>query len=242
MKQVFVLLFGDSIVGRIVQDTPGGRYRHLAPLKQIQENEIQLNLDNWGRFGCTIGKAERLIERQLANETPCQAMLLEYGGNDCNYKWREVGEDPTAEHQPGTPLHIFRETYLRIVRRLMERGILPVIMNLPPIDAEKFFDTWIAGLSNASGILEWLGDKQMIYRWHERYSLESEAVARETGAVLIDVRKPFLERHSFKDLIGPDGIHPTEQGHDLIIRTIKDFLFRRGYTHPQLRLLSGSAE
>lgn len=72
------------------------------------------------------------------------------------------------------------------------------MMNLPPIDAVKFFDTWIAPDENSAAILDWLGDVQKIYRWHELYSLETEEIARRTNTPLIDVRKPFWDGGIFR--------------------------------------------
>lgn len=224
MHPVFVKLFGDSIIGRVVQDGPEGRYRRLDPVVKLEDNDIDLNLVNVGRFGYTIEKAEKLIEKQLKNDEQTQVMLLEYGGNDCNYDWQKLSDDIDGEHMPGTPLNVFRKTYIRIIEKLRAHNIMPIIMNLPPIDAEKFFATWIAPLPAADKILSWLGDKQKIYRWHELYSNEAERIAQETGTLFIDVRSAFLMRRDFPDLIGPDGMHPTEKGYEVLSQALRSFV------------------
>ncbi|MGI6545902.1 MAG: SGNH/GDSL hydrolase family protein [Fastidiosipilaceae bacterium] len=240
--RLLVKLFGDSIIGRVVQDEPGGRYRRLDPLEKIQQDEIRLDLVNFGKFGYTIGKAKRLIERQLLRDPEFQVILLEYGGNDCNYEWAEVGRRPEQDHQPGTPLKEFHETYVEIISLLKKQGVRPIMMNLPPIDAVKFFDTWIAPDENSAAILDWLGDVQKIYRWHELYSLETEEIARRTNTPLIDVRKPFLGRRDFPTLIGPDGMHPTEKGHTLIVEAVREFISQLDMTRPWLKPLLGFGE
>lgn len=225
MKRLLVKLFGDSIIGRVVQDAPGGRYRRLDPVEEIHQDGTRLDLANHGKFGCTIRKAKTLIEKQLELNGDFEIALLEYGGNDCNFNWPEVGENPSLDHQPGTPLAEFHRTYVEIIDLLKARGRRVIMMNLPPIDAEKFFDTWIAPLKGANAVLDWLGDKQAIYRWHELYSLKTEEIARETNTPLIDIRRAFLEDHrGFKSLIGPDGIHPTEKGHLLIVEAAQTFV------------------
>lgn len=224
MNNILVKLFGDSILARIVLDVSSGRYRKLEPLNSLENEKMALDLDNCSHFGYTIGKAEKLIERQLKKGLSCQAMLLEYGGNDCNYDWKEIGLDPEADHQPNTPLDEFRQTYRRIIATLKRNGILPIAMNLPPIDADTFFDTWIKPDPNAELIHQWLGDKQHIYRWHELYSRTVEEIAREDDILLIDVRSAFLARKDFPELICSDGMHPTEKGHSLIIQSVRSFL------------------
>ncbi len=224
MRRLIVKLFGDSIIGRVVQDPSTGRYRRMEPLADIKSEGLELSFVNCGKFGSTISKGRKLIERQLEGDPDCQVILVGFGGNDCNFKWAEIGENPSLDHEPSTPLDQFHRNYLYVISRIKEAGIRLILTNLPPIDAEKFYDTWIAPDQARDQILAWLGDKQAIYRWHEMYSLKVEAIARETDTPLLDLRSPFLENRTFKSLIGPDGIHPTEEGHGLILEAAREFI------------------
>lgn len=220
MRHLQVKLFGDSIIGRVVQDPETGRYRRLEALEEVETPDLHLDLTNCGKFGATIRKGEQLIEKCLERGPDCQVILLNYGGNDCNFDWAKIGEDPELDHQAATPLDAFYQAYLDLISRIKEKGIGLVLANLVPIDAEKFFDTWIRPLPGSDRILGWLGDKEAIYRWHEMYSLKLEAIARETETPLLDLRSLFLKNRHYQDLIGPDGMHPTKKGHELILESV----------------------
>lgn len=224
MRRLTVKLFGDSIIGRVIQDPSTGRYRRMDPLEDFQDQDLQLSFVNCGKFGSTICKGRKLIERQLEGDPDCQVILAGFGGNDCNFNWPEIGQNPSLAHEPSTPLDVFYQNFLQVIKRIKEAGIKLILANLPPIDAEKFFDTWIAPDRAKDRILGWLGDKQAIYRWHEMYSMKVEVLARETDTPLLDIRSPFLGNLAFQSLIGPDGMHPTEKGHGLILEAARDFI------------------
>ena len=45
-------------------------------------------------------------------------------------------------------------------------------------------------------------------------------LSRAFGCPLVDLRAAFLKSRVFPTLIGADGIHPTQAGHDLIHHTV----------------------
>ena len=64
--------------------------------------------------------------------------------------------------------------------------------------------------------MQWLGDIQHIYRWHERYNNAIIRVAMESKCQLIDIREAFLDKKKYEEYLCVDGIHPNEKGHSLI--------------------------
>jgi len=219
-----IQIFGDSIMKGILFDKDSDRY---YPLPNINMNDFakrfSLGIENKSRFGCTIQKGWVQLKRALDMGLGCDAILLEYGGNDCDFKWEEVAAAPEAEHQPNTPYNTFVDTLRNMTRELKAHHITPIMMSLPPIDAERYF-SWITrkGLSREA-ILSWLGDISAIYRHQELYSNAIAKVARETRSLFVDVRSSFLARRDFKSLICEDGIHPSEEGHKLIFEAFSDF-------------------
>ena len=71
--------------------------------------------------------------------------------------------------------------------RLREAGIQPILMNLPPLLPQWFFDWWCRDLDQAA-VRTWLGDLSNIYAHQERYSRAVESLAREEAVPLVDVR------------------------------------------------------
>nr|WP_122012893.1 SGNH/GDSL hydrolase family protein [Maliibacterium massiliense] len=217
-------IFGDSLMKGVLLDSKSKRY-HMLPKENIESfaRAFALDIQNQSRFGCTITKGWQLLQRALGQEMHSDMVLLEYGGNDCDFDWKEVAAAPDAEHQPHTPLPLFVETYEAMIDALRARQLIPIVMSLPPIDAERYF-AWITrgGLSQ-SAILRWLGDVQMIYRFHELYSNTATRIAREKNCLFVDVRPAFLQRRDYRTLMCEDGIHPNEQGHRVVAQTFARF-------------------
>ena len=104
-----------------------------------------------------------------------------------------------------------------MIKTCLRNGSTPVLMSLPPIDSIRFFD-WITRPDNVDPehIMEFLGDKDYIYRHQERYSRAIVRLAYENNLPLIDVRDAFLNQKYLTKLLCADGIHPTEEGQKLI--------------------------
>jgi len=218
-------VFGDSLLKGIQLNPKNMRY-HIDNHIDVEgiEKAYSLNIKNFSKFGCTITKGFSLIESRLKNnEVFCDAIVMEYGGNDCDFNWKEVAEKPDDEHLPNTPLDIFTDTYYKIICLLKENGIRPILTNLPPLDAQRFFD-WFCNGFNKTNILKWLGGVESIYRWQENYSKTIEKVAIETDTLLVDIRGAFLKHRKIKRFLCEDGTHPNTEGQKIITEAFFEFI------------------
>ena len=216
-KNRVISIFGDSILKGVRMLSGTTRYGTTDDigLEAICRQHDWV-LDNRSRFGCTVTKGEALLSRQLEkNELPA-AVLLEYGGNDADFRWSEVAARPYDEHLPNTPLPVFIETLRRMVLSLRAHGVKPVLATLPPISSERYLD-WITrdGLKREN-ILTWLGDANAIYRYQENYSRAIEKLAGELSCYLVDLRSAFLAQRVLLPYLCADGIHPSVAGQRLI--------------------------
>jgi len=221
-----VEIFGDSILRGVQLDDESKRY-HVDNNIDVQmlEKKFLLNISNFSKFGCTISKAFSLIEKRFKNgKLQCDAIVLNLGGNDCDFDWMAVSERPDDEHQPNTPLDTFTDTYKKMIEFLKENGIRPIITTLPPLDAQKFFDWFCGGLEKSSNVLKWLGTVEAIYRWQENYSRTIEKIAEETGTLLVDLRGAFLKHRKIEHLLCADGTHPNTEGQRVITQGFLEFI------------------
>ena len=147
---------------------------------------------------------------------------MDFGGNDCDFRWKEIAEDPTGDHQPNVPLPEFVELYREMIRRARSHGIRPILTNLPPLDSERFFNWWCGDLDKEA-VMRWLGDVGNIYVWQERYSRAVERLAREENVPLVDVRGAFLDYGHLEQTLCADGTHPNTVGQGLITKAFQDF-------------------
>ena len=142
-------------------------------------------------------------------------MIFEFGGNDCDYKWQDISDNPGGDYAPNTPADRFIAGYGKCIEYAKSLGSRVFLCNLVPLDAGRYIE-WISRNLSKANILSWLGDTSMLYRWQEYYNRTAEQIAAKYGCPLIDIRSPFLMSHSYSGLLSPDGIHPTVEGHRVI--------------------------
>jgi len=221
-----VEVFGDSILKGVQLDNENMRY-HVDNNIDVNmlEKKFLLNISNFSKFGCTISKAFSLIEKRFnKGELQCDAIVLNLGGNDCDFDWKAVSERPDEDHEPNTPLDVFADTYKKIIEFLKENGIRPIITTLPPLDAQRFFNWFCGGLEKPANVIKWLGGVEAIYRWHENYSRTIEKIAQETGTLLVDLRGAFLKHRKLENLLCEDGTHPNTEGQRVITQGFLEFI------------------
>ena len=94
-------VFGDSILKGIQLDR--------ITKKHIVKNDIDIDkiggkhlvsIDNFSLFGSTINKGKALLQRHLEGKS-FDIVLLEYGGNDCDFNWANIAENPSGNHEIG---------------------------------------------------------------------------------------------------------------------------------------------
>ncbi len=218
-----VTLLGDSILKGIQVDLGSRRYRTQNEIDtEALESEFQLSIHNDAHFGATVRKGSRLLERMLERGLPCDLLVMDFGGNDCDFNWKAIAAAPDEAHVSNVPLPEFVELYRGMIRRVKERGIRPILTNLPPLDSQRFFDWWCADLDRGA-VMRWLGDVGNIYAWQERYSRAVERLAREEDVPLVDVRGAFLDHGHLERTLCADGTHPNTEGQKLITRAFQEF-------------------
>lgn len=212
-----ITIFGDSILKGVQLQKESKRYavEDCLALDSLA-NRYGFTLENCSRFGYTIERGEKLVLRQLEKGIEADAVILEYGGNDADFRWEEVSARPLEEHEPNTPLPRFLDQLDQLVEQIRNRGIRPVLTTLPPISASRYL-AWITrnGLSKEN-ILLWLGDEGAIYRYQERYSNGIKELAEKKAVDLVDLRDAFLAQRQLLPYLCEDGIHPNSAGQKLI--------------------------
>ena len=218
-----IAVFGDSILKGIQLNPLNMRYRvdNHIDIETISEKH-DVSIVNHSKFGCTISKGYAAIEKWLQKGERCDMLVMDFGGNDCDFDWKEVAENPDAEHQPHTTLSVFSDTYQKLIEMLKKCDIRPILTTLPPLAPQKFFDWFMKGL-NKENVLKWLGDVNAIYRYQESYSREIEKIALEHDVPVVDLRGAFLRSRQLDHLLCEDGIHPNTEGQRTITSAFLDF-------------------
>lgn len=227
-----ILLAGDSVAKGIVFDAQRKRYVRAKKGGFAEEinQQMGLEVEQISHMGWKVGDVKRAIENRLDenNKEPLPELLvIEIGGNDCDFNWEEIAMAPEKLHMPKTSLDDYTNELSSIIEFARARGVRPVLMNLPPIDADRYMKFFTGGdKKKIANVLKWLGQVGKIYWWHERYNAAMEYVAELTGTRMINIRQAFLRNENYREFICEDGIHPNERGQELMIKTAKQYFNR----------------
>ena len=217
-------VFGDSILKGVLLEN--GRYTVNHEWEERLSREFGCEVRNRSRFGCTIRKAMPAITRDCAEKTDAEEfVLLEFGGNDCDYAWAEISERPDGTYECKTPPEVFTALYTEAVGRIKRNGRTPVLLSLPPVHSERYLRFICRNGLSEKNILHWLGDVDAIYRWQAQYSAIIQNVAEKTRTAWIDLRKAFPSgQQDLAKFLCEDGIHPSRKGQELIYQTFRNVI------------------
>ena len=222
--------FGDSVMKGIVVDkencpADGIKYKisDMGFAARCRRN-LGIEVENFARFGGVVSQGMKFVSRYADKVKRSDYVLFEYGGNDCDFNWAAIAENPSEEHCSNTPISLFVKLYSELIDFAKSLGAKPVLLSLPVLEPNRFFAHVSKGL-NGDNILSWLGGTVLtIDRWHERYNMEIFRLGAIKRVPVIDITSVFLERKNYADYICEDGIHPNDAGHELIESAIMDYL------------------
>ncbi len=221
------IAFGDSIIKGVILDKCADGAPHYTVSNENFARQcsrrLGIEVDNYGRFGCTVTIGQRILERHLDKIAGSDYTFLGYGGNDCDFNWPAIGADPYAKHEPFTAIGDFTATYRALIDKVRSLGSRPVMFSLIPLVSDRYYAHVTRDMdeNGRRNVLTWLGgDTEGINNWHEKYNLGIFKLALESGVPVIDITSAFLSKKCFQDYMCPDGIHPNEKGHRLIADTV----------------------
>ncbi|MBM6616970.1 SGNH/GDSL hydrolase family protein [Bacillus suaedaesalsae] len=213
-----ILCFGDSLTRGV--SFVNGRLRILkrnypAVLLDLMKNKNKENEEiqviNKGVFNDNSNLLIDRLERDVFHEKP-DYVIIEIGGNDCDFSWSEVSENPTKFHEPTVPLDRYIVNLKFIILKIRNEGITPILSTLPPLDPVRYYNRITKSFSTQ--VSHWICKLGGIEYWHSQYNNAVQKVAEELDVMLIDVRKAIKNAGDVNGLISEDGIHLTEKGYE----------------------------
>jgi lysophospholipase L1-like esterase len=220
-----ILVVGDSLSKGVIFDEEKEKYTLLKDcFFNLLSEAINAQMINASKFGSTVAQGQKQLESKMEKYDP-DIVVIEFGGNDCDFAWDDIAKDPMKDHIPKTPLDQFENSINEMVDYVESNGKIAVLTTLPPLYADSYFK-WFTNSDREKGsnILKWLKDVWHIYWWQERYSNCLQYISRLRNVSCIDVRRAFLKGRDFSNLICSDGIHPNQAGHRLIFETVMGYI------------------
>ena len=159
-------VIGDSITGGVVYKDDAGRYvRCKDSFVNLLGGELELDVHNHSRFGCTSTSALERMSRYEGDIAECPNTLVMLGGNDSDFDWPAVAETPEAEHDCNTPMERFMESYARVLDRIIALGSRPLVLNLIPVFGRRYFK-WFSKRADPESLMRFLGTTDSIEHWN----------------------------------------------------------------------------
>lgn len=220
-----ILVQGDSIFRGVVYDLEKRKYI-FSPNRIEKQLQTKLNakIINKSKFGNTTTRTAEKLQANLDKYAP-ELVILELGGNDCDFDWVKVSQAPKEDHKSNTDYIKYKEEMVAMIHQIRAEDKIPVLATIPPLDAECYFK-WLCKLNNLpeSSILEFIGNVSRIYWWQERYNAAILSIAHQEKCNLLDIRSAFLQTPDYRDYICIDGIHPNEAGQTLMSDYILSYI------------------
>jgi lysophospholipase L1-like esterase len=211
-----ISVYGDSILKGAVTGTSSG---HLFDIIEndslsLAQKKLGFSLNNQSVFGNIITKGIRKLKKDLEKNSTGDLAIIESGGNDCDYDWNVVCENPSEKILPRVPLENFLATIGEMVDLCRENRITPLLMTMPPLVADRWFAHICRGY-DAEKVRAFVGegDGEVLYRNHEFYNANLLEFCLKKNVQFVDMRKKFLGSENFRSLMCQDGIHPNESGY-----------------------------
>ncbi len=220
-----VIVWGDSIARGVIYDAEHRRYR-ISPCAAHARvaDETGMEITCRAHMGMTAGAGLARMRADLERGMRADSVVLEFGGNDCDFDWRAVSQSPREAHIPKTPIAEFERDTRAMIELARSYGMAVSLCTLPPILSDRYFAFFSREGLDQGNLLSFLGEKNTLYRFHERYSLLVARLAREYDCRLLDLRAAFLSQWDPRPYICEDGIHPSDAGQLLMSHAILEAL------------------
>ena len=119
MKQILrAKIYGDSIMKGTILDA-GYRYHAIMNEYLIKlYDRFGIEAENRARFGITVKRGHSILLRDIDEGLDCELALVEFGGNDSDFKWNEISMEPDKEHLPLTSMADFKQNIASMTEEL----------------------------------------------------------------------------------------------------------------------------
>lgn len=226
-----IIVLGDSI--------SKGVFLEGRNIKKIDKSAIEIinqrygiDIKNRSVFGQTLKRAfDKGLITSLVNDfedNKKNIVVIALGGNDADYDWKDVAQNPLKEHSPKTPLVEFAQLLKNCITYLQQNGAEVIVNSIFPMDSKRYFDAVISKIADSDSVLKFLdSDITNLSRHQEGFNNAVRSVVAETGCKFIDYRSPLLMQNDFLTYFCDDGIHPNQKGQEFIASVVENFIENR---------------
>lgn len=220
-----VYIFGDSLLRGVMPDEQGLYHSTNSIGFDELENRYQICIKNYSMPTFTVKQGWAWMQKNMeASGAKPDLVILEFGGNDCDYRWGEMRDSChrlTEIHR--TPIDEFVKVYTDMTEYLADRGIETAVTLCPQFPVGVYLKHLIASGIPEQVIKTYIETPDMVIRDYKAYKSEIVKLAEKKRIPVIDIEKTFAFLTDLEDYYSMDGLHPNEKGYRLIHDTFACF-------------------
>ncbi len=145
------------------------------------------------------------------------------------YDWNAISLNPGGHHESKMDLVAYKALYVNKIAQARTRGLEPVLVSLPIIDADRYFAHITRGMSmqERKNILYWLGGStERLRNIHALYNLLLFRLAATQCVHIVDITSPMLASAHYESLLEQDGVTLSEAGQAVVDNELASLLSR----------------
>lgn len=192
-----ICVWGDSISHGAHDFEKGG---WVERLKTSYTMEDDISVYNVGISGDTTHDVLERFDVEAKAREP-EMIVFSIGINDAIYI---IDEDRHKNTEEG-----FRDNIKKLIAKSKIFTDKILLLSCNPVDQDK------------TTPISWDKNKEYHNSYIQKLNKIIEEIALEEGLLFVDIYKVFIERQNYIDLL-PDGLHPNEDGHELIFQVVKE--------------------
>ena len=147
------------------------------------------------------------------------------------FDWKAIATNPGGRHESKMDLVAYKALYINKIAQARTRGLEPVLVSLPIIDADRYFASITRGMSmqERKNILYWLGGStERLRNIHALYNLLLFRLAATQCVHIVDITSPMLASAHYESLLEQDGVTLSEAGQAVVDNELASLTSRFG--------------
>lgn len=219
-------IFGDSLLRGVMPDENGLYHSSEAiGLGEIAK-QFGVTIHNYAMPTFTVVQGEQWMNSTLERQPVPDVAFLEFGGNDCDYRWKELAEGLCGEEEKHrTSLEDFEKTLRRMLLRLQDLQCKPVLVVSPKSYVQRYLE-YLCEQGLEQTVAKYSITSQKLEKEYDQYVAAILGLADEYALIVMDLRTYFVDATPIGDYYTKDGLHPNERGYQLIGEGFRDFFLR----------------
>lgn len=223
-------IFGDSLMRSVMPERAGDYHANEYIGFPEMEKEYGITIKNYAMPTFTTERvlmwAKATMERELAAGNIPDAVIIECGGNDCDFDWKFFVESEGERYEHRCSLEKFSRDYRELISLFIEKGISVIVAAAPHIATEKYLDYIKNADENIKRLEEKLPKPDEMRALYLEYEKQMFLAAEEADCDVIWLQEYFEELDNPAKYFSADGMHPNVQGYELIGKSFRNYLVR----------------